>query len=184
MSKPDLSPTAAKLVQRMTGPAPSHPLFVGEPLELSELDALELGELWTLAHATLSAKRRAPSETPATKVARAIIDEGRDRHPRFRGAACRQFLDYLSAEFDTARSEPEDTFGYPESVSRWRKAHVAISRCDELSFDGLGAAARRFLAAAGEPAMPHFALALARLVGARVEADTLDGLITENAPRR
>ena len=177
MQTSDLRPETIKLIDRMTGPAPSHRRFAGEPVDLTQIDALALGDLWAAVHATERWDDRRPVESLAADTARAILALARDMEPVFRGPACRDYLDLLARK---AEEEPADVSGFA-STAPWTEARFALARCIDLSFDGLGAAARRFLAATDWQAMPHLAVALARLVDAPFEKQALEKLAIDLA---
>jgi hypothetical protein len=130
-----------KLLERMTGPPPSHSRFVGEPIDLAELDPLALGDLWTVARSVPYGAHSPPSFAGAT--AEAIGDRGRQVGVAFRGPACRDYLDFTTRK---AEAEP-DKAAYGALSFPWREARFALSRCIDLTFDSLGPAAARFLAA-------------------------------------
>jgi Domain of unknown function (DUF4132) len=174
MSTSDLPPETIKLMDRMTGPPASHRRFVGEPIDLTQIDALALGDLWALARETAA---HAPTESLAAETARATLDRGRQIEPVFRGSACRDFLDLLARE---AEKEPAKGFDHLARFA-WHKACFALRRCIDLSFDGLGVAAKRFLAATNWRAMPHLAIALGRLVDAEFEVQVLEKLASDLA---
>ncbi len=177
MSTPDLHPETLKLLEWMTGPAPSHPHFTGKPIDPTQIDALALGDLWTVAHATERFDHHGPVQGLAATTARAILDLAREREPAFRGAACRDYLDFIARE---AEAEPDKD---SRILARfpWEKAGFALARCIDLSFPGLAAAAKRFLAATDWRAMPQLAVALARLVGASFETQALEKLADDLA---
>jgi hypothetical protein len=177
MPTPNLCPETVKLIDRMTGPKPSHPRFAGEPIDLTQIDALALGDLWTVAHSVKLWEDHRPVDSVAADTARAVVNLGRDIEPAFRGSACRDYLDLLARE---AEEEPTKVSGFPSRFP-WNKACFALARCIDLSFEGLAAAAKRFLAATDWRAMPHLAIALARLVGAEFETQLLEKLATELA---
>ncbi|WP_189047765.1 DUF4132 domain-containing protein [Aliidongia dinghuensis] len=156
----------------MTGPPPSHHRFSGEPIDLTTLDALALGDLWAVAHSVSLWENNRRVESLAASTAWAVLGRGREMKPAFRGAACRDYLDLLAREAEAA---PEKAFG-TLAIYTWRKVCFALRRCTDLAFDGLGPAAKRFLAAADWRAMPHLAVALARLVGGEFEAQALEKL--------
>lgn len=90
--------------------------------------------------------------------------------------ACRDYLDHLSRQAEeaaTGRSDLGDTF-------RWEAACFALARCIDLTFHGLGASARRFLAA-NDRRMPHLAVALARLVSQSFAEQALGKLAADLA---
>jgi hypothetical protein len=167
MSTPDIRPQTIELINRMAGLAPSDPWVVGEPIDVTWIDPLALGDLWAAAHETELSRGRLLLRNPAADAARAILAVGEKMEPVFRGSACRDYLDLLAREVDK---------GYT-----WRKACFALNRCIELSFDGLSAVARRFLAASERPAMPHLAVVLARLVDPACEARVLEQLAADLA---
>ena len=174
MSTPALHPATLKLLDRMTDPPPSHSRFVGEPIDLGELDALALGDLWTTARSVLRGAGQSPHGL-AEATARAIFDRGREVGIAFRGAACQDYLDFTTRQ---AEAEPDKSaygaFGFP-----WQEARFALARCIDLTFDGLGPAAGRFLAATEWLAMPHLAVAMGRL--AHCEAQVLEKLAVDLA---
>ncbi len=43
-----LHPETLRLLDRMLGPPPSHDRFAGPPIRWDQLDALALGDLWTM----------------------------------------------------------------------------------------------------------------------------------------
>ncbi len=166
----ELHPTTVKLLDRMTGPPPSHPRFVGERVDLTEIDALALGDLWVVAKSTLhSADHHRPHEL-AAETARSILERGRDIEPAFRGSACRDYLDLLTRQAEEKADEDDHGFFSTE-------VRLALARCIDLTFDGLGPAAKRLLAVLDRPARPHLAVALARL--ARCESEVLEKLAAD-----
>jgi Domain of unknown function (DUF4132) len=174
VSTPELHPVALKLLDRMIGPPPAHSRFVGEPIDLAELDPLVLGDLWTTAHTILWGPGQPPHGL-AEAAAQAVIDRGREIGVAFRGAACRDYL-----EFVTLQAEAEtDKSAYGALSRPWREARFALARCIDLAFDGLGPAAVRFLAATEWVAMPHLAVAMGRLAGC--EAQVIEKLATDLA---
>jgi hypothetical protein len=174
MSTSELHPMALRLLDRMTGPPPSHSRFVGEPIDLTELDPVALGDLWTVARSVPYAKHPSPPSLAET-TAQAVIDHGREVGVAFRGAACRDYLDYTTSE---AEAVP-DKSAYGALSRPWREARFALSRCIDLTFDGLGPAAARFLAATEWKAMPHLAVAVGRLAGC--EAQVIEKLAADLA---
>jgi hypothetical protein len=178
MPTPDLHSQTIKLLNRMTSPPPSHPRFAGEPVDLAQLDALALGDLWAVAHAADRWENGRRVQSLAAETARAIIARGRQIEPAFRGPACRDYLDFLAQE---AEEKPEEVSDFSSAIYSWRKACFALRRCIGLSFDGLGVAAKRFPAAADWRVMPHLAVALARLVDAEFEAQALAKLAVDLA---
>ncbi|HLH12606.1 MAG TPA: DUF4132 domain-containing protein, partial [Methylovirgula sp.] len=177
MSSSDLSPEAIKLLNRMTGPPLSHPSFTGEPIDLAQIDPLSLGDLWTIAHATNRWENNRPIKSLAAETASSILKLGEKMEPAFRGAAARDYLDFLS---DKLEREPARASGYVADFD-WKEACFCLTRCIDLSFDGLGAAAKRFLAAADWQVMPHLAVALARLVDDEFGARALEKLAADLA---
>ena len=169
-----LHPATLKLLDRMTGPPPSHSRFVGAPIDLAELDALALGDLWTAAHMVLHGAGQ-PSPSLAEATARAVFNRGREVGIAFRGAACRDYLDFTTRQ---AEAVPDQS-AFGALSFPWREARFALARCIELTFDGLGPAAARFLAATEWRAMPHLAVAMGRL--ARCEAQVLEKLAADLA---
>ena len=177
MLSTDLRPEALELIRRMTGPPPSHRRFVGEPIDLNQLDAVDLGDLWAVASATQLWGPGGPVQSLAADTARAVLELKRDLEPAFRGSVCSDHLNRLAGE---AEEQPADVSRHSEA-SLWEKALFVISRCTDLSFDGLRAAAERFLAASDWMAMPHLAVALARLVGPSFETQALEKLAVDLA---
>jgi hypothetical protein len=175
MSTPDIRLETIELLNRMAGSAPSDPKAAGEPIDVTWIDPLALGDLWTTAHRTELWRDRRPVQNPAADVARAVLEVGRKMEPVFRGSACRDYLALLVHEI------AEDAAGAAArgSIYTWRKACFALRRCIELSFDDLGATAMRFLAASERRAMPHLAVALAWLVDPACETRVLDQLAAE-----
>jgi hypothetical protein len=171
MSMPDIRPETIALINKMAG-APSDSWVAGEPIDTTWIDPLALGDLWTAAHETAVSRDPRLLRTPAADAARAVLDLGWKMEPAFRGSACRDYLDLLAREIE------KDPGG---SSYTWRKACFALRRCIELSYDGLALAARRFLAASERLAMPHLAIALARLVDPACEARVLERLAAELA---
>jgi hypothetical protein len=172
MQKPELRSDILKLIDRMVGPPPSHPRFAGEPIDMTQIDALALGDLWSVAYATKRWDEHRRVEGLAADTARAVLDRRHDIEPVFRGPACRDVLDVLSREVE---ANPIDAADF-RAVYPWQEACFALERCIDLSFAGLGAAARRFLAAADWRAMPHLALVLTRLVDTCFETQALEKL--------
>lgn len=173
VSTPDLDPEVIKLIDRMTGPAPSHRRFVGAPIDLAQIDALALGDLWAAAHATDLRGSHGPAKGLAAGTACVVLDLARKMEPVFRGSACLDYLDLLARKVEAAEGP-----GNPWSTEL-REPCFALARCIDLSFDGLGAAARRILAATDWQKEPHRALALARL--ADCEGSILDRLTAKLA---
>jgi hypothetical protein len=177
---PDIHPYTFKLIQLMTGPVPSHRRFTGEPVELTKLDALALGDLWATAKEIARIYQR-PGESVAIDTANAILSRCEEVEPAFRGSACRDYLEALASENeDKAGKEPETAFGIQDRFV-WEAACFVLSRCIDLSFDGLAPTARRFLASADWKAMPHLAIAMARLVNADYTKETLEKLANDFA---
>jgi len=165
---PELHPTAAKLLDRMTGPPPAHSRFVGEPIDLAELDALALGDLWTAAHAICWLETDPPPHTLAVETAASIRKHGMEIEPAFRGSACTEYLDLL-----VQLTGLEGRFaGDP---TRWLapEASFVLARCIEPGFDGLAGPAKCLLANFDWAKAPKCALLLGRLAGceARVTAE-------------
>jgi hypothetical protein len=169
VSTPELHPEVRRLLDRMTDPPPAHSRFVGAPIDLAGLDALALGDLWTVAHAVLHGTGE-PSHSLAEATAQAVLDRRREVAIAFRGAACRDYLDFVAHR---AESEP-DKSAYGAMEYPWQEARFVLTRCVELTFDGLGPAAGRFLAATEWRVMPHLAVALGRL--AACEAQVIEKL--------
>ena len=171
MLTPDLHPEAVKLFERMTGQPPSHPRFAGVPIDVAQLDALSLGDLWATADAIISGVDSAAA--PAVEAARAIIQRGRELEPAFRGIACRDYLDLL---IDRAEKRKAAGTHYVEYFLM-RDVCFALSHCIDLTSDDLRAVAGRALTAISWSSAPHIAVALARLAGS--EAAVLDTLATD-----
>jgi hypothetical protein len=179
---PDIRPETIALINKMAGPTPSDPSAAGEPTDLSWIDPLALGDLWTAAHGTeLLWRGQHPARNPAADAARAILAVGRKMEPAFRGSACRDYLDLLAHAAEKAAAEAADGGSIYTSIYTWRKACFALRRCIELSSEGVGTAAQRFLAASEHYAIPHLAVALARLVDPACEARVLERLAADLA---
>ena len=173
----NLDPETIRLINRMVGPAPSHPRFVGEPIDPSRIDVLALGDLWPSARAVDRRHDADPERRLAAETARAVIALGKEMEPVFRGRACAEYLDLLSQEIE---GKPVGEISvHMDHV--WDQASFALRRCIELSFDALIEAVRRFLAAATWSARPHLALALARMAGEATVADVESKLALEFA---
>src|SRR5579863_8852274 len=65
MSTPDIRPETIALINKMAGPTPSDPSAAGEPIDLSWIDPLALGDLWTAAYGTELWCGRHPAQNPA-----------------------------------------------------------------------------------------------------------------------
>ena len=159
----DLQPETLKLLERMTGPAPSHP-GTGEPIDLAKIDALALGDLWQAAHAIDLWGDRGPARSLAADTARAVLDLSKNMEPAFRGSVCRDHLDRIAskAEKEAKDKKPETEPDYSAAFPL-EKACFVLARCVDLSFEGLGPAAKRLLAVTRWRARPQIAVALARL---------------------
>lgn len=158
MPTTELHPATVKLLDRMTGAESGLNRFLAGPIDLTEIDALALGDLWTVAKATFWASDHSAQETPAVRTARAILELGRETEPAFRGSACRDYLVQLAR---WAEERPDDILhGFS-----WQEVQFVLSRCIDLGFDGLGPAAERCLAVAPWQAGPHLAVVLGRLAG-------------------
>jgi hypothetical protein len=160
-------PEALKLLRRMTDPPPGDQSFVDEPIDLSQLRAVDLGDVWAAAQATRLWEARGPIRSLAADTARAVLKLAEDLEPAFRGSAC---SDYLN---DLAREAEEKAPDESQAAHLWQKSLFVVCRCIDLSFEGLGPAAERFVAATGWVAMPHLAIALARLAGPALETQAL-----------
>jgi hypothetical protein len=172
MQTPDLHPETIKLLNRMTGAPPSDPRFVGEPIDLTQIDALALGDLWAVARSVNS------REGLAADTARTVRDLGEKMEPAFRGSACRDYLDLLTRE---AEKEMEKVSG-SRAGFYWSGACFALARCIDLSFDGLASTAKRILTATTDwPPLPHLVIALARMVDAQFAAQALEKLAADLA---
>jgi hypothetical protein len=172
MPTPDLHPEAAILMDRMIGPEPSDRSSVSEPIDPTQIDALALGDLWVVAQSVKSS-----AEGLAADTARSIIRLAEEMEPAFRGPACRDYLDLLARE---AEEEPDKNSDISARFLR-DKACFALVHCIDPSFDGLGVAAKRFLAAADWRHMPHLSVAIARLVDAESETEVLESLAADLA---
>jgi hypothetical protein len=102
----------------MTGAAPSDPKVAGEPIDVTWIDALALGDLWTTAHRTELWRDRRPLQSPDADAARAVIELGRRMEPLFRGSACRDYLALLVREVE----EDATRAAAGGSIYTWRKA--------------------------------------------------------------
>jgi len=178
MSIPDIRPETIALINWMTGAAPINSSLAAEPIDLAWIDPLALGDLWTAAHETAVSRDAHRLRAPAANAARAVLELGRKMEPAFRGSACRDYLDLLARKIE---EDPDKSHGGGPFYI-WKEACFALRRCVELSFDGLAAAAGRFLAASERRAMPHLALALARLIDPACEARVLEQLAADLAP--
>jgi hypothetical protein len=156
----------------MAGVALSDPWVAGEPIDVSWIDPLALGDLWAAAHGTELSRGLHLLRNPAADAARAVLDVGKKMEPLFRGAACRDYLDLLARKAEKDSTETANI----GSTFTWRTACFALRRCIELSYDGLGAPASRLLATSKSDAGPHLAVALARLVDPAYEARVLERL--------
>jgi hypothetical protein len=175
MPAPDLGPEAETLIDRMTGAPPRHPHLVGKPIDLVAIDPLTLGDLWPIARAVALRRDDRPVQSLAADTARLVLYNREKPEPAFRGPACRDYLDLLARE---AEAEPPNESKY-NSDAPWERACFALRRCIDLSFEGLGLAARRFLAATDWRAMPHLAIALARLSDESFVVQALEKLATD-----
>jgi Domain of unknown function (DUF4132) len=178
----DPHPETLKLLERMTGPPPSHPRFAGELIDLSNIDALALGDLWQTARA-IKKWDRGPVQTLAADTARAVLDLRKKMEPAFRGSVCRDHLDRIARSIEEEPKEEKKLEASLDSSARHdlQEACFALARCVDLSFDGLGPAAKRLLAVTRWHAMPQISVALARLVDAECTAQVLDRLAVKFA---
>jgi hypothetical protein len=174
-STSDINPETIKLIGRMADTPSSRSFWAGEPVDLTWVDPLSLGDLWATAHGVETWRDGNWLQSPAAVAARAVLDLGRKMDPVFRATACRDYLDLLTrkAEGDEALDRTND---YP-----WRRACFALRRCIELSSAELKPAAERFLSAWDWKSMPHLAVALARLVDPECGARVLDQLAADLA---
>jgi hypothetical protein len=173
MSNSDLHPDVRTLIARMTGPPPSHPHFVGASIDLTQIDALGLGDLWTVAQTVECWNGKERIESLAVDTAYAVFNHCISAEPAFRGAACRDCLDYFSHEVETA---PKNAEGRSERDC-WSQALFLLSRCIDLSFAGLEIAVGRFLAASNWRAMPHLAIALMHFAELPAETPAFEDLV-------
>jgi Domain of unknown function (DUF4132) len=176
MSTPDIRPETIALLNRMTGRTPGWSR-TGGAIDVTWIDPLALGDLWAAAHGVELWDGLRPAQTPAAEAARAVLEVAKKKEPAFRGSACR---DYLAVLVRKIEKEPDKS---PKggAIFTWEKACFALRRCIELSSDRLGAVAMRFLAASEHYALPHLAVALARLVDSACEARVLKQLAADRA---
>jgi hypothetical protein len=163
MEMRELQPTTAKLLDRMTGPPPAHSRFVGEPIDLAQLDMLALGDLWTAAHSICWLETDPPPHKLAVETAAAIRERGREMEPAFRGVACAAYLDLLER-----LNGIDGRFASDPTRLLAPEASFAIARCIEPGFDGLAGPAERLLGSFLWSKVPNFALLLGRLAGCEV----------------
>ncbi len=168
MMTEEINPLSVILMDRMTRSSVGNIHYISEPIDLTRIDALALGDLWTVASSIVQAKseafhlhQKSVPDDLATETARSILKLGEEREPAFRGSACRDYLNMLA---DRAEKDPSET-KYVSLGSIWNNIRFALTRCIDLTFDELGPAATRFLAVAHWPAKPHLSVALARIAG-------------------
>jgi Domain of unknown function (DUF4132) len=174
---PDVRPETIELLNRMAGAAASGSWTADEPIDVSWIDSLALGDLWAAAHGTEISLCRDIVRPPAAAAARAVLEVCKTMEPAFRGSACRDYLALLVREVEHDRARAADG----GLIYTWRRACFALRRCIELSSDQVGPAARRFLATSEHYAMPHLAIALARLGNPAGVARVLEQLAADLA---
>jgi hypothetical protein len=168
MPIPDIRPETIALINTMAG-SPSVSAVAGGPIDVSWIDPLALGDLWTAAHATQLMRGTDLLRIPAANAARAIQELGDKMEPLFRGSACRDYLVFLAPRAE--QEAANDAKGF--ATFAWENACFALRRCIEPSHAGLAAPARRLLEASKPHAKPQLAIALARLVDAACEEGVL-----------
>jgi hypothetical protein len=176
MPTPDIRPETIALINTMAG-APGVSRAAGVPIDVSWIDPLALGDLWTAAHATELMRGTDLLPTPAANAARAIQELGDKMEPLFRGSACRDYLVFLAPRAEREAAASANGL----ATFAWENACFALRRCIEPSHHGLAAPARRLLEASKLHAKPHLAIALARLVDAACEERVLCQLAVDLA---
>jgi hypothetical protein len=177
MSTPEMRPETIAFIKVMTGATRLDRRLGGESIDVAWIDPLALGDLWIIAHETEVMRGAHLLQTPAAIAALAVRGLADRMQPAFRGSACAEYLDFLTGGIE---KDPEEN-GAGGSIYTWQKACFALRRCVELSSAALAAPARRFLAASKRLAMPHLAVALARLVDPMCEAEVLSRLADDLA---
>lgn len=140
-----------------------------EAMDLTQIDGLALGDLWTTARRTYRREGRTTA-TSAGKIARGVLDRYPELDPIFRGSACRDWLTYVAEQAEETGTSDGSEFGF----GPLRDVAFGLARCVDLAFEGLGEPARRILAATDWLAAPQMALALARLVGNGFAAEAME----------
>src|ERR1700736_276482 len=125
MSIPEIRPQTIALLNRMASAASSYREVGGGPVDLSWIDPLALGDLWTAAHETELWRGLRPAQTPAADAARAVLELGNKMEPAFRGSACRDYLALLVRKIE---KEP-DKSPKGRAIFTWEKACFALRRC-------------------------------------------------------
>ena len=177
MSTPDIRKETIELLDRMAGRSLSDPWAAGGSVDVSWIDPLALGDLWTAANRTETSHGLRLLRNPAADVARAVLEVGRTMEPAFRGSACRDYLALLVRRIEEDRAKDAND----SSIYRWQAARFALQRCVDLSSEDLSAVVRRFLAASERYPIPHLAIALARLVDPACQARVLERLAADLA---
>ena len=172
----DVRPETIALLDTMAGRAPKG-WTADEPVDVSWIDPLALGDLLTAARGTELWRGQVQLRTPAASVARAVLKVREKMEPLFRGSACRDYLELIASEADGEADKAADGI----SKYEWEDVCFALRRCIELSHDGLAAAAARLLSVSKPDVGRHAAVALARLVNAGCEARVLAQLAADFA---
>jgi hypothetical protein len=169
MWKSEVRPETIALLDMMAGRAPRGSWVAGEPVDVSWIDPLALGDLLAAARRTDTWRGQVELRTPAASVARAVLKLHEKMEPLFRGSACRDYLDLIASEADREADKAANGI----SKYGWEDVCFALRRCLQLSHDGVAGAAARLLSGSKPGAGRHAAVALARLVNAGCEARVL-----------